>query len=127
VRQQLSDSVVLLRRQSPQHILRVGIGIIPVEFLRLDQAHDRCGQLALAGGLQIEELATGLRHAADLGHTLSETDLVTAIVVTDQLTARRDALVDHLGRHRRLDQCLAVRAVPYAADMAPHREIARDI
>ena len=60
---------------------------MPVEFRHLDKAHDRCGQLALASGLQIDEFAPGMRHAADLGHTLSETGLVAAMVVTDQLAA----------------------------------------
>jgi hypothetical protein len=34
----------------------------------------------------------------------------------------RDALVDDVGCHRRLDQCLASVAHPFAADVALHRE-----
>jgi hypothetical protein len=39
-----------------------------------------------------------------------------------QETRRRDALVDNVGRHRRLDQGLALIADPFAAHMAFDRK-----
>lgn len=40
VRQQLDQSAGLLRRQSCEHILEIGIRIMPIHARRLDQAHD---------------------------------------------------------------------------------------
>jgi MFS family permease len=40
VRQQLGQSAGLLRRQSCEHILEIGIRIMPIHARRLDQAHD---------------------------------------------------------------------------------------
>ena len=42
------------------------------------------GQLALVGGMQVEELAPCMGHAADLGHALLEAGLVAGEVVADQ-------------------------------------------
>lgn len=42
-----------------------------------------------------------------------------------QQPAGRDALVDEVRRHRRLDQCLTLGARPFAAHMAFHSEDAR--
>ena len=44
--QQLLDPTVQLRRQSGEHILEVGPGLVPVELGRLQQAHHDCGPLA---------------------------------------------------------------------------------
>ena len=41
MRQQLADLTRPLRRQACQHVLEIGIRIMPVHAGRLDQAHDR--------------------------------------------------------------------------------------
>ena len=39
MRQQLADGAGFLRWQPCQHVLQVGIGLMPVQLGRLDQAH----------------------------------------------------------------------------------------
>ena len=51
--QQLLDSAVQLRRQSGEHVLEVGPGLVPVELGRLKQAHHDGS--ALAGQLTADE------------------------------------------------------------------------
>ena len=48
MRQQLSDPAIRLRRQPLQHIRQIRQRIEPVEFCRLNQAHDGCRPLACA-------------------------------------------------------------------------------
>lgn len=48
VGQQLVDGFVLLRRQAGQHILQIGIEIMPVQLGGLDQGHHRSRPLATA-------------------------------------------------------------------------------
>lgn len=48
MRQQLVDNAVLLRRQSGQHILQIGVGIVAVQLRRLDQTHHGGSKLATA-------------------------------------------------------------------------------
>ncbi len=43
--------------------------------------------LAFVGGMQVEELAMCMGHAADFGHAQFEARLVTAKVIADQLAA----------------------------------------
>ncbi|CAM3871765.1 hypothetical protein BOTU111922_10015 [Bordetella tumulicola] len=40
-------------------------------------------ELTLACGMQLEELAPRMRHAADLDHALSKTGLIARVVVTE--------------------------------------------
>ncbi len=46
MRQQLADHAVALRRQAGQHIIEIGIRIMPVELCTLNQTHD--GRTTLA-------------------------------------------------------------------------------
>lgn len=46
MRQQLADAAAWLSVQSLKHIADVRVGIKPVEFDRVNQAHERCGSLA---------------------------------------------------------------------------------
>lgn len=48
MRQQLADLTRPLRRQPRQHILQIGIRVMPIHPGRLDQAHDRRRPLATA-------------------------------------------------------------------------------
>lgn len=48
MRQQLADLTRPLRRQACQHVLEIGIRIMPVHAGRLDQAHDCCRAFAAA-------------------------------------------------------------------------------
>ena len=48
MRQQLPDLTGPLCRQPRQHILEIGIRIMPIHARRLDQAHDRRGPFATA-------------------------------------------------------------------------------
>lgn len=48
MRQQFCNLTRQLRRQARQHILQVGIRIVPIIAGRLDQTHDRSGALAAA-------------------------------------------------------------------------------
>ncbi len=48
MRQQLCNLTCPLRRQARQHILQVGLGIVPIVPGRLNQTHDRSGAFAAA-------------------------------------------------------------------------------
>lgn len=48
MRQQLADFTGPLHRQPCQHVLEIGIRIMPVHAGRLDQAHDRRRAFAAA-------------------------------------------------------------------------------
>tara|TARA_R110001599_G_scaffold75998_5_gene208106 strand:+ start:5326 stop:5475 length:150 start_codon:yes stop_codon:yes gene_type:complete len=48
VGQKLVDGVVYLRKQAGQHILQVGIRIMPVQLCGLDQCYDRGRPLTTA-------------------------------------------------------------------------------
>ncbi len=48
MRQQLLDLAGSLRRKPLQHILEIGIGIMPIDASRLDQTHDRRSPLVAA-------------------------------------------------------------------------------
>ena len=45
MRQQLFNLTILVRRQTSQHVLDVGIRIMPVELGALNQTHHRSGAL----------------------------------------------------------------------------------
>jgi hypothetical protein len=47
MRQQIFDPAGGLRRQPGQHVLEVGVRIVPVELRGVQQAHDRCRALNL--------------------------------------------------------------------------------
>ena len=40
MRQQVGDLMVFLHRQPREHVLHIGIWVVPIEPCRLDQAHD---------------------------------------------------------------------------------------
>jgi hypothetical protein len=83
----IGDEPRLLRWQSLA-LFRFEILAFPLDVIGLpDVAQHLFRQLAFAGGLQIEKLAPGMLHAADLGLAPSEADLAAAIVVTHQLVA----------------------------------------
>ena len=46
MRQQLPNSTLGLSRQASKDVLQVGIGLMPIQARRLDQAHDRRRPLA---------------------------------------------------------------------------------
>lgn len=46
MRQQLADAAGRLSRQSRQHILEVGVRVVPVEAGRLHETHDGRGALS---------------------------------------------------------------------------------
>lgn len=48
MRQQRSNFTRPLRRQARQHILQIGIRIVPIVPGRLDQTHDRSGAFTAA-------------------------------------------------------------------------------
>ncbi|MNV40855.1 hypothetical protein D3C71_1324740 [compost metagenome] len=51
----------------------------------LDVPQGLLGKLALVGGVQLEELAPRMSHAADLGHAEFKAGLVAAKIIADQL------------------------------------------
>lgn len=61
MRQQLLDPAGLVRGQPREHILEIGIGVVPVHASRLHQAHDSCRPLACAqaAGEQLVGSANG--------------------------------------------------------------------
>lgn len=46
MRQEVSDQMVFVRRQTLQHILEMGVGVESVEPSALNQAHERSRTLA---------------------------------------------------------------------------------
>ncbi|AFG39182.1 Phospholipase D/Transphosphatidylase [Escherichia coli P12b] len=59
MRQQLCNLTSSLRRQPSQHILEIGIRIVPIITGRLDQTHDRSSALEHANPRRAFEKATG--------------------------------------------------------------------
>lgn len=95
MRQQLSDLVVFLRGQAREHVLHIGIWVVPIEPCRLDQAHDGGRALAPAQRAREQPVRTPDRPGADLVlHPIVVDQRITVVKVACQRLPALEAVVD---------------------------------
>lgn len=66
MRQQLVDATGGVRRQAIQHVLEVGVGVVPVDAGRVQQAHDGRRPFACSQAASEEPIRSSDRDRADL-------------------------------------------------------------
>ena len=106
--QQLFNLTVFLRRQTSQHILDIGIRVMPVEFGALNQTHHRSGALTGAQGASEQPVVATNGNRANL--VLNRVIVDGQLPVIQKLCQSRPALetvIERFGRSRAICDLLA--------------------